>query len=174
MRPIGVTYSASMEKFWIVLAFRPHYLGHLSKIEAGETYAILSLWINLQHITNIHARLPPPLPLLHLHITQVMRRIHITCLPPASNLFRQFQRLLMFCQFLRGLLAVGMCGIAPSEARRVVAVVWTRALCGAVPEERENASVDGIGSGAALRWASVRGGGVAAGDFEGRCWCWSC
>lgn len=63
-----------------------------------------------------------------------------------------------------------MCGIATGEARRVIAVVWTGALCGTVPEERENTSVHGVGAGFAR--AGVGGRRVAAGDSEGGCWCW--
>lgn len=117
-----------------VLVFNPYFRSSIfgslfSRDSAGKTYAVFSLWVDFKHITNIHPWLPPPLPLLHLHITQIMRRIHITRLPPAANLFRQFQCLLMLCQFFRTFLGIGMSGVAPGEARRVVAVVWTRALC---------------------------------------------
>ena len=41
--------------------------------------------IHIQDIENIMSRIAPSFPLCHLHLTQIMRRIHIPSLPPPCN-----------------------------------------------------------------------------------------
>jgi len=72
-----------------------------------DTYPVVIDRIEIQHIKNIMTRLIPLLPLRHLHRTQIMRRIHITCLPPSRNLLAQIHSHIMVPQFLDVVVGAG-------------------------------------------------------------------
>lgn len=68
--------------------------------EKGGTYPVVIHRIEIQHIKGITVRPIPFLPLCRLDRTQIVRRVHITSLPPSRDLLAQIRRQIIFPQFL--------------------------------------------------------------------------
>ena len=123
-----------------------------------NTHAILHQRIQLQHIKNIHRRLPPLLPLLHLHLAQIMRRVHIPRLPAPRNLLRHTRRRLVAGQILSR--------VRGRQVGRALRAVSLLALRRAV-DQREQVLGGALVAGGKGAGAEVCAGG---GGLAGACW----